>query len=276
MSQSLMKCVNDEIRRNQSIIDSTKVDLPRELTGRLEKQTHGKNTYFYLAYKENGKRVRKCLGKANAAEVRSFVRDICKIERIKLLENNNQALEELKQNILEDSIPVINARLPETCRGLLMEGFVDERMEQLKAWARAEYRKNTFNEEKKTHVACDGTPVRSKGEVIWYNLLYSLGIPFRYEPLIELQDDVGRTVYKAPDFQIQCYDGSFILIEHLGCIKDPGYCNGFATKCRYYLREGYVLGVNYFVSSDDVYGNTDSFAIAKLAQLVEQRFYGIG
>ena len=119
MSQSLMKCVNDEIRRNQSIIDSTRVDLPRELTGRLEKQTHGKNTYFYLAYKENGKRVRKCLGKANAAEVRSFVRDICKIERIKLLENNNQALEELKQNILEDSIPVINARLPETCRGLL-------------------------------------------------------------------------------------------------------------------------------------------------------------
>ena len=41
-----------------------------------------------------------------------------------------------------------------------------------------------------------------------------------------------------------------------------------------YLREGYVLGVSFFVTSDDASGGTSSDAIWQLAELVQERFYG--
>ncbi len=39
-----------------------------------------------------------------------------------------------------------------------------------------------------------------------------------------------------------------------------------------YLREGYVLGVSFFVTSDDASGSTSSDAIWQLAELVQERF----
>lgn len=40
-----------------------------------------------------------------------------------------------------------------------------------------------------------------------------------------------------------------------------------------YLREGYVLGVSFFVNSDDASRGTSSEAIRQLAELVQERFY---
>ena len=47
-------------------------------------------------------------------------------------------------------------------------------------------------------------------------MLYYAGIPFRYDSPLTVIDEWGneKTVY--PDFLIQCYNGSFIIIEHFG------------------------------------------------------------
>jgi hypothetical protein len=174
-----------------------------------------------------------------------------------------------------DTLANVNAKLPAQCRGFLKEHFVDERLEELKAWAAENYEQNTHKYSEAVFYACDGTRVRSKGEVIIYNLLYAIGIPFRYDALIYVTDDWGRRIKISPDFLIQCYDGTFIIIEHLGGLKSPDYCSSFATKCRQYLNEGYVLGENLFLTSDDKSGGIDAEAVAAIIDLVERRFYRV-
>ena len=142
----------------------------------------------------NGKRHRKALGGSNAKPVRQIVKQKFKEQKIEVLQSNNQVLEETLERLQDDSTWSINAGLPKPIRMFTIEYFLDDR---------ATY-------------ACDGTRVRSKGEALWYNMLYYAGIPFRYDSPLTVIDEWGneKTVY--PDFLIQCYNGSFIIIEHFG------------------------------------------------------------
>ena len=67
-------------------------------------------------------------------------------------------------------------------------------------------------------------------------------------------------------------DGSFLIGEHLGMLWEDEYLRRQAEKIQMYLREGYVLGVSFFVTSDDASGGTSSDAIWQLAELVQERF----
>ena len=85
---------------------------------------------------------------------------------------------------------------------------------------------------------------------------------------------LGEKRQFCPDFVIRCLDGTIIIIEHLGRLHDLRYAMNFAEKCNWYIQNGYVLGKNYFVTSDDVNGGTDSRAILKVVEKVERLFYG--
>lgn len=160
-------------------------------------------------------------------------------------------LEETLERLQDDSTWSINAGLPKPIRMFTIEYFLDDR---------ATY-------------ACDGTRVRSKGEALWYNMLYYAGIPFRYDSPLTVIDEWGneKTVY--PDFLIQCYNGSFIIIEHFGGLLKPSYSSKQITKIRDYLRSGYVLGDNFFVTSDDAEGGINTEMIARTICQIEELFY---
>ena len=72
---------------------------------------------------------------------------------------------------------------------------------------------------------------------------------------------------------IQCYDGSMIIIEHLGMLEDMDYADRFRNKLRYYLREDYVAGDNFFITSDDIDHKTNSAMILRTLSLVEAQFF---
>ena len=40
------------------------------------------------------------------------------------------------------------------------------------------------------------------------------------------------------------------------------------------IQDGFILGKNFFVTSDDINGGTDTQAILEVAKAVERRFYG--
>ena len=161
----------------------------------------------------NGKRHRKALGGSNTKPVRQIVKQKFKEQKIEVLQSNNQVLEETLERLQDDSAWSINAGLPKPIRMFTIEDYVDDRLEELKQWARG-YKRNTADFDNRATYACDGTRVRSKGEALWYNMLYYAGIPFRYDSPLTVIDEWGneKTVY--PDFLIQCYNGSFIIIEH--------------------------------------------------------------
>ena len=64
------------------------------------------------------------------------------------------------------------------------------------------------------------------------------------------------------------------MIEHLGRLFDKGYALKFGEKCYWYLQEGFVPGKNFFITSDDINGGTDSRMIMEVALQVERLFYG--
>ena len=94
-----------------------------------------------------------------------------------------------------------------------------------------------------------------------------------YHCLMPFKDQNGRIRELSPDVLIQRFNHQFVIIEHAGMLSDPGYAMRFGEKCHIYLQNGYVLGKNFFVTSDDKYGGTDSEAIYQVALEVERLFY---
>jgi GTPase SAR1 family protein len=87
-----------------------------------------------------------------------------------------------------------------------------------------------FLEERLIHRTCDGTPVRSKSEVIIYDRLVNQD----FEPLYEKALTLGG-VTKYPDFTIEDEDtGINYYWEHCGMLHDPGYSQRWERKLRWY------------------------------------------
>ena len=111
-------------------------------------------------------------------------------------------------------------------------------------WKREEYKKYSKYAEKKTIRAKNGTRVRSKSEAIIMDLLESRGIPYRYEPVISLND---QSFY--PDFLIRHpRTGKLYIWEHLGKTDDADYLNSNMEKIRRYILAGYLPSVDLIIT----------------------------
>lgn len=87
------------------------------------------------------------------------------------------------------------------------------------------------------HRAQDGTPMRSKSEVIVYEVLKGMGL----EPLYEqrLYSPASATDYCLPDFTIQS-GGRTWYWEHLGMLDRRKYREDWERKQAWYARHGYA------------------------------------
>ena len=262
--------IKSEQRRIQGLIDLTAEfdDCERRGTLRLEKR--GTGIYCY----EKKGTTKKYLGKTDSEEVKVFVRDNYLAEKRKRLLMDSSLLEKLEQQYLDYDSESVFAALPDSYRSIAAEDFNDVRYEELKQWANADYVKNQAPFSDSEIYAIDGTRVRSKGECLHYNILLGLGIPFRYDSIITITDSYGNVRNLSPDFMIQNYDHTLTIIEHLGRLFDKRYGMDFGEKCYWYIQDGFILGKNFFVTSDDINGGTDTQAILEVAKAVERRFYG--
>jgi ATP-dependent exoDNAse (exonuclease V) alpha subunit len=87
-----------------------------------------------------------------------------------------------------------------------------------------------FMESRLIHCACDGTPIRSKSEVIIYDQLVKHRITPSYE-----KELVINGVEKLPDFTIEDDEsGVTYYWEHLGLLSDPGYRDRWEAKLAWY------------------------------------------
>lgn len=105
--------------------------------------------------------------------------------------------------------------------------FEKPNMVLVKGYAASEDR---FLEERLIHRTCDGTPVRSKSEVIIYDRLVNKGL----EPIYEKALTLGG-VTKYPDFTIEDEDaGINYYWEHCGLLHDAGYRERWERKLKWY------------------------------------------
>jgi len=86
------------------------------------------------------------------------------------------------------------------------------------------------------HRAEDGTPMRSKSEIIVYEVLLGMGLTPQYE--LRLFAPGSESDYCLPDFTIQ-YRGRTWYWEHLGMLDRYSYREDWERKSLWYERHGY-------------------------------------
>lgn len=261
-----IKC---EQRRISRLIDLTGHQCNEDKQGVLVLHKRKSGVYCY----ERSGATKKYLGKNDSVEAREYVRKRFLTEKRNRLITDKGILEKLMQQYQDYGFDAVMSGLPGSFRTILNEDFNDSRYEELKQWANMDYRKNEAPFPDNEIYTKDGLRVRSRGECLHANIYSDIGIPFRYDCLITIEDEYGNKKDVSPDFLIQCYNRVLIIIEHLGRLFDKQYALRFGEKCYWYLKAGFVPGKNFFVTSDDINGGIDTRAIWEVAKAVERLFY---
>lgn len=118
---------------------------------------------------------------------------------------------------------------------LLQSHFAKDRLPMsVQKWCETAYETNASHPEHLIHTTLAGHKVRSKSEVIIANLLYTNGIPYRYEAALPLNE---VTVY--PDFTI-LHPSTHQLFywEHFGMMDKSNYCDTACNKLKSYCYNG--------------------------------------
>lgn len=109
-------------------------------------------------------------------------------------------------------------------------------------WEAVTYEPGSFQPGEAVYITDRGERVRSKSEQLIANLLYRLGIPYRYEYPIQLMVD-GRSKTFRPDFMIlDVKHRREFFLEHLGMLGDPEYARRNFEKIRIYEENGLYEG----------------------------------
>ena len=108
---------------------------------------------------------------------------------------------------------VYSSMIPER-KKLVAPILISER-EYAENWEKEEYERNEYRPEEKVYSTKKGDMVRSKSEVLLADMYYELGIPYRYEAALRLNNN--RTVY--PDFTVlDVTNRREIYHEHMGLL----------------------------------------------------------
>lgn len=269
-----------EQRRIQRFIDLTGSDQPLQMEnaahrGCLSVDRRGDSVYCYEVSRGTGSpRRKKYLGDPDSPQVKSLIDARFREEKLRRLRKNAQLLEKMEAQYLDYDPEAVLSALPRTYQGLTSDDRFNQRYEEIRQWAAEDYPRNASPFPQAKIFAKDGRRMRSKGECIFYNLFAEHRLPNRYDSIITIADREGNVKKVSPDFVVQCLSGKLIIIEHLGWYSGMKYGYNFGEKCYWYLQGGFVLGENFFVTSDDANGGTDSQMIQKVVRQVERMFYG--
>ena len=112
-------------------------------------------------------------------------------------------------------------------------------------WMAVKYSGNPYPFDHQSQQTERGESVRSKSEKIIADKLWSMGIPYRYEYPVHLED--FGTVY--PDFTLlNRSTREEVYLEHFGMMDKPEYANKALLKLQAYAKNGIYQGKNLLVS----------------------------
>jgi len=269
-----------ELARLEGLSDSVAATDENGYKGTLRVNGSRRGFAYYLVKQafRGGKREQtfERLGDGSSPRVRAIKRARFARELRKLLEVNINALRRALKTAQDFGFDDIIEKMPAAYRiekdcyaGMLGGGREGPRLPDRRErnWMNAHYQKNPA-EIIYPHTAITGEAVRSKSEVIIYDLLVKYGVPFRYECALLLRDFNGLETVRYPDFTILTADGRCIYWEHLGMLSDERYLSGNMSKLALYHRNGINPGESLILTSDDADGCISSEAIARIIENV--------
>ena len=131
-------------------------------------------------------------------------------------------------------------------RKVLVSPLTDSDEEYARKWQDKPFTPKKFDpDDKSNYYSRKGERMRSKSEVLIANLLYDLGIPYRYECPLLLEN--GRTIY--PDFTVlNKRTRKIYYLEHLGIMGQEKYAADNAQRLNDMILSGLILGKNLIVT----------------------------
>lgn len=273
---SLVRLLLDRQKQIEDLIELICSD-PDGFEVRRVYQTGKGKPYYYVINKEIGKK--SYLGSAKSKAVKNEKIKQIRASLLETLDYNWNILDYCLTHYRPCDLSALEKYISPCLKDIPVDFVVNGRMQPIWDWANADYERNAAPFPNKEIYAIDGTRVRSKGECIWYNDFTNMWVPKRYDPLMEFINPKpgilgpGKTIWKSPDFLIKCTDGTYIIVEHLGFIMDDRYSQDFREKTQIYEANGFTLGVNYYVMSDDAEGGTDSRAIHEKVEEIRWKVY---
>jgi hypothetical protein len=130
--------------------------------------------------------------------------------------------------------------------------------------------KGPYRPEGLIHRTSDGTAVRSKSEVIVYDLLAALGLSIEYEKELPAKDGNPKN-FRLPDFTIH-RQGRTWYWEHLGMLEKSDYKQDWDLKQQWYKDNGYWEKV---VTSEDHLGGLGGVVYAdEILKTAQSRILG--
>ena len=246
---------------------------------RVNRKKNGATYYFESKTdkSDGASRIIQCLGSGNSPAVRAVKLQRFNREYRRKLEKNIKALQRALSAAEDFGFDDIIRALPAAFQvetdcysGVLRFAAGGPRLDgrqggPAERWMSERYAKNPADMATR-HIAVTGEAVRSKSEVIIYDLLVKYGVPFRYECALRLRDFNGLETFRYPDFTILLGDGSLLYWEHLGMLSDERYLGGTASKLALYHRNGLTVGDDLILTSDAADGSINAEAIARIIE----------
>lgn len=119
--------------------------------------------------------------------------------------------------------------------------------EFVKRWQAVKYEGKPFVDKEQVIITEKGERVRSKSEKIIADKLYMLGIPYRYECPLTLDENI--TIH--PDFTIlRMPMREEVYLEHFGMMDDMDYVNATICRINIYERSGIYPGERLFFTHE--------------------------
>lgn len=163
---------------------------------------------------------------------------------LKDIEKIVKSLKRIKSKLYR-SDNVYSSMIPE--RQKLVAPILISEHEYVENWEKEEYKRNEYRSEEKVYSTKKGDMVRSKSEVLLADMYYELGIPYRYEAELRLNN--GRTVY--PDFTVlDVANRREIYHEHMGLLDDEEYRYHNLRKIEEYRKNNIFAGKNLFITHE--------------------------
>lgn len=199
------------------------------------------------------------IGLARRLAQRDYLRQVLEMSD-KLLQSVNGLLSVLAAYSPEDYYDSLN-----TARKALVTPILLSDEAFAKYWESQPYESKAFDIGAPEYYSRKGERMRSKSEVIIADILYSLGIPYKYEcPLIL---DNGKVIY--PDFTIlKVSTREVFILEHMGMMGDSYYASHNIQRLNDLIFSGFIPGINLILTMESDTHPLNTKAIETMLQKI--------